>query len=151
MRKRLGLQRPIASPRQAYSLLEVALAVALVGGTLVPALRVVRDGLELSRTTDRHQLLANFAVAKLEEQLGVIATTWTSGQTTGSFTAEGFASLRYVAVRSDSPADGGIASRLMNVTVTVFDDANTNATLDAGERNTVFRTKVARLATYVAS
>ncbi len=137
--------------RRGYSLLEVALAVALVGGTLAPALALVRDGLELSRVTDRHQLIANFAVAKLEEELGKVATTWTAAQTTGSFAAEGFASLRYVASRSDSPAAGGITGRLMAVQVAVFDDTNGNAAQDAGERCTIFRTKVAKLATYAAS
>lgn len=139
------------SPRSGYSLLEVAMAIALIGGTLVPALALMRDAMELSGVTDRHQLIANFAIAKLEEELGVVATTWSSGQTTGTFAADGFASLRYVATRSDNPSAGGISARLMSVEVKVFDDANANGAHDADEKNAVFTTKIAKLATYVAS
>jgi hypothetical protein len=50
--------------------------------------------------------------------------------------------------RSDAPANGGIIGELMHVQATVFDDANGNAALNAGEEAVRFRTKMARLLTY---
>jgi hypothetical protein len=74
--------------------------------------------------------------------------TWTTGTTTGNFSADGYSTVRYIATRSDAPANGGLTNQLMHIQVTVYDDANGNSTLDASELAVRYRTKVAKLATY---
>jgi hypothetical protein len=123
-------------------------ATALVAGTLAPALAVMRDAMAASRESARRNLLATYAVQSLEYAAGITMQTWTTGTAAGNFATEGHAAIRYVLTRSDDPASGGLTGRLMHVQVTVFDDANGNATLDANEVNVRFRTKVARLLTY---
>lgn len=138
--------------RTAYSLLELVLAVALVGGTLVPALALMRDGMELSRTTDQRLLLSNYAVQKLEERLALVAAGWTTpvdDSTTGDLAADGFSSIRYIVTWSDLAANGGLPDQLMHITVTAYLDEDGDDTFDASEPSSVFRTKIAKLATYV--
>jgi type II secretory pathway pseudopilin PulG len=134
--------------RGAYSLVELIAATALVTGTLAPALAVMRDAMAVSRETARRNLLALYAVQVLEYSSGASMQGWTPGTTTGNFASEGHPAIRYVVTRSDAPANGGLTNQLMHVQTTVFDDANGNSTLDAGEESVRFRTKVARLLTY---
>lgn len=144
--------QPPSAPRRlrrGYSLLELTLAIALAAGTLAPALALLRDGMAVSRKTDEQLLLTNYAVRVLEERLAVVAAGWQEGAVTGSFVAEGFASLRYVVTSSDDPANGGVVDELMHVSVTTYIDQNANATQDAGELSCSFRTKVANLGAYV--
>jgi hypothetical protein len=134
--------------RHAFSLLEMAMASTLVAGTLVPTISVMRDAMAKSRDLNRRNLLANYAVSVLEAQTAVIMTNWTSSTVTGNFTADGHASVRYSAVRSDAPANGGLSDQLMHIQVTVFDDTDGDTTLDSNELSVLFRTKVARLQSY---
>lgn len=126
------------------------MAVVLVAGTLAPALSVMRDAIDLSYRTDQHQLLANFACALLEEQIALAGSNWSNASTSGSLATNGFPALRFTAVRSDQAVDGGIFGRLLAITVTVFDDENGDSLLGATERKAVFKTKLAKLATYDA-
>ncbi|HEX6962386.1 MAG TPA: hypothetical protein VF175_11000 [Lacipirellula sp.] len=134
--------------RRAFSLVEMIAATALVAGTLAPALAVMRDAMAASRETSQRNLLANYAVRQLEYSLGASMQTWSSGADTGSFASDGHSAIRYVVTRSDAPANGGLTGELMHIQVTTFDDANSNAALDAGEEAVRFRTKAARLLTY---
>ncbi|MEM8864810.1 MAG: hypothetical protein AAGF31_04620 [Planctomycetota bacterium] len=134
--------------RRAYSLLELVLAIALVGGTLAPAMSLIRSGLELSETTDQKALLANYAVSKIEEHLAIVAATWTSGTASGNFATDGFSSLRYEVTRSDAVADGGIVDELMHVQVTTFFDVDGDTLLDADEPQCHYRTKIGKFASY---
>jgi hypothetical protein len=133
---------------RAFSLLEMAMASTLVAGTLVPTISVMRDAMAKSRDLNRRNLLANYAVSVLEAQTAVIMTNWASSTVTGNFTADGHASIRYSAVRSDAPASGGLSDQLMHIQVTVFDDTDGDTTLDSNELSVLFRTKVARLQSY---
>lgn len=147
---------PQASPRHrrtachAYSLLELVLAVALVAGTLVPSLALIRQGLELSETTDQRALLTNYAVGKLEEQLAIVAASWTSGTATGDFAVDGHADLRFSVTRSDAVADGGLVGELMHVQVTTYLDEDGDDAQDAGEPSCGLRTKIGKFASYEA-
>ena len=76
-------------PRTGYSLLELVAAVALIAGTLVPAMELMRDGLQMSIETDRRVLLAGYGVSEMERLLGATAAVWTTGATTGDFAADG--------------------------------------------------------------
>ena len=131
-----------------FSLLEVVVASALMAFALVPALTLFRDGLRWSRDVDTRAKLLNYGVCKMEEQLAIVAATWTTGTATGDFSTDGHANVRYSAVRSDSAVDGGITSRLMAVTVTVYDDVDSDDTLDVGEMQLDFTTKIGKVASY---
>lgn len=134
--------------RKAYSLLEVMLASAICATALVPALALVRDGLALADTIDaRHQILL-CGVSKLEEQLAIVAATWSTGNIAGDFSAAGYAGIRFTATRSDSAANGGITGRLMNVSVTAYSDDNGNSAMDTSEMRTTLATKVSKLVSY---
>lgn len=141
-------RRPATRRRSAYSLVEMIAATALVGGTLAPALAVMRDALAASREGARRQLLANYAISVLESTAGGTMQNWTTGTTTGNCAADGHPAIRYTAVRSDAPADGGVTGLLMHIQVTAFDDENGNGVLNSGEESVRFRTKVAKLLSY---
>lgn len=132
-----------------FSLIEMLAATALVAGTLAPALAVMRDAMAVSREGVRRTLVANYAVQVLEGQSALVMQNWTTGTVTGTFAADGYATIKYSAVKSDAVANGGLVNRLMHIQVTAYDDANGNSTADAGEIRSMIRTKVARLASYV--
>jgi hypothetical protein len=126
----------------------MAMAATLVAATLVPTMAVMRDAMSKSRELSRRNLLSNYAVSVLEAQSAIAMTDWISTTATGSFTADGHPSIRYSAVRSDAPANGGISSELMHIQVTVFDDSDGDTTADANELSVLYRTKIANLQSY---
>ncbi len=133
-----------------YSLIELLLATALVGGTLAPALALIRDGIDVSNKTDQRQLLANYAVSKIEEHLAIAASAWTSTAQAGDFAADGFPNVRFTVTRNDGAAFGGITNQLMSIMVTTYIDEDGDDIQDASEPLTFYRTKVSKLATYAA-
>ncbi len=135
--------------RSGFSLLEMIAATALTAGTLAPALVVMRDAMAASRAGVRRMLVANYAAATLENQAALVMQNWARETVTGNFASDGYASIRYLAVKSDAPADGGIANRLMHITVTAYDDVDGDAVPDSNEAKVTIRTKVAKLASYV--
>ncbi|MCG8450751.1 MAG: hypothetical protein MI725_14370 [Pirellulales bacterium] len=134
--------------QRAFSLLEMAAALALIAGTLVPALAVVRDAMATSRETHRRNLLANYAVRILEDQSALVATNWVNATINGNFASDGHTNIRYTATKSDATADGGLVNQLMHVEVTVYDDADADMTLDTSELQETYRTKIAKLNSY---
>jgi hypothetical protein len=133
---------------KAYSLLEVVLASGICAAALVPALALMRDGMSLADTIDRRHLLLLYGVSKMEEQLAIVAATWTLGTASGDFAAEGHANIRYIATRSDDPASGGIADRLMSISVTTYSDDDGDDSLGAVEIRTTMTTKIGKLTSY---
>ncbi|MCI0492520.1 MAG: hypothetical protein L0Z07_06265 [Planctomycetes bacterium] len=132
----------------AYSLLEVVLASAICATAIVPALALVRDGVDLADNIDaRHQLLL-YGVCKMEEQTAVVAAGWVEGTIAGDFAAEGNPRIRFIVSRSDDSASGGIDQRLMGITVTTYRDDDGDGSLDAGELSTILKTKISKLASY---
>ena len=136
--------------RLGFSLLEVIAASALMALALVPALAIFRDGMALSRGVDTQELLLTYGVRELEDQLASTAAAWANGTSNGDCAGDGHASIRYTAVRSDNPVDGGITNRLMNITVTTYHDADNDDVMDASEQRVVMTTKLGRFATYEA-
>jgi hypothetical protein len=124
-------------------------ATALVAATLAPALAVLRDAMAASRQGARRGLVANYGSQILESQAALAMQSWSPGTSTGNFAADGYPTIKYIAVRSDAPANGGLTNRLMHIRVTVYDDADNDSSADAGELCTSIRTKVARLTSYV--
>jgi hypothetical protein len=133
---------------RAYSLLEVVLAAAICSTALVPALALLRDGMTLASLIDKRHLLLIYGVSKMEEQMAIAAATWSEASASGDFVTEGHANIRFIANRSDDPANGGIANRLMSISVTTYCDDDGDDTLDAAEANTTLTTKIAKLVTY---
>lgn len=136
--------------RAGYTLLEVVAASALTGGLLVASLALLRRAVDLSDLVDRQNLLETLCVAKLEETLNTTAATFTPSDVSGTFASQGFSSVRFRVIATDSGASGGITNRLMAVTCTVWNDANGDAALTAGENSVVLATKVAKMALYTA-
>ena len=131
-----------------FSLLEMVFATALLAGTLVPALAVMRDALTISRETTSRSLMANYAVQKLEEQMALGMGTWTNDTDANNFAGDGHPGIAFNSVRSDDPVDGGITGSVMHLEVTVFEDLDSDLIPDAGELTLKMRTKIAKLATY---
>jgi hypothetical protein len=94
------------------------------------------------------ELLTTLCSDKLEESMGTTIAAWSEAALAGDYAAAGYPLVRFRVDRSDDPADGGMADRLMAITATVWEDANSNGALDSGEPSVVFRTKVASLGGY---
>lgn len=136
-------------PRAGFSLLEMLAATALVAGTLAPALAVMRDAMSVSREAVQRQLVANYAVQVLESQSALVMQNWTNGTVTGNLSADGYATIKYTAVKSDAVASGGLVNRLMHIQVTAYEDKDADSVADSNEVKVSVRTKVAKLTSYV--
>jgi hypothetical protein len=134
--------------RRGYSLLEVVLASAICAAALVPALAVMRDGILTTETIDTRHMLLLYGVEQMEEQLAIVAAGWTQGSTSGDYAAEGHPNIRFEVSRTDNAGSGGIADRLMVVTVVAYSDEDGDDALDAAEPQTTLTTKLSKLATY---
>ncbi|HMO87076.1 MAG TPA: prepilin-type N-terminal cleavage/methylation domain-containing protein [Lacipirellulaceae bacterium] len=135
--------------RTGFSLVEMMAATALMAGTLAPALSVMRSAMAMSREAATRSLVANYAVQTLEAQSALAMQNWTNGTATGNFAGDGYPLVKFIAVRSDAPSNGGLTNRLMHIQVTAYEDVNGNSAADAGELKFSIRTKVARLNTYI--
>ena len=142
-----ALRRSLGA-RRGFSLVEMMAAIALMAGTLAPALVVMRDAMAVSRECVRRSLVANYAVQVLESQAALVMQNWTSGTVTGDFAADDDATIKYSAVKSDSPASGGLTNRLMHIQVTAYDDKDGDSAPDSNEVKASIRTKVAKLLSY---
>ena len=138
----------VSDRRRGHSLLEVLVASALMAVALVPALRLMRDGLGMARKVESRELLTTFCTSKLEEHLALVSAGWQTGNYSGDFSAEGHPNLRFGVTRSDSGGDGGISDQLMAVVATAWDDLDGDGSLDDGEPVVVLGSKVAKLASY---
>lgn len=135
-------------PHRGFSLLEMIAAAVLMTSILAPSLAVMRDAMAQSREMNARNLLASFAVQKLEEQASVSMLTWNNATDENNFAAYGHPEIGFNTSMSDDPANGGIVGQLMHIQVNVFDDKNGDLIPDAGELQVQFRTKVAKLNTY---
>lgn len=129
-------------------MLEVLVASSLMAVALVPALRLMRDGLRISREIEDRELLTTFCTSKLEEHLTLASAGWQTGNYSGDFSAEGYPHLRFEVTRSDSGGSGGIIGQLMAVVATAWNDLDGNGSLGSSEPAVVLGSKVAKLASY---
>lgn len=132
------------------SLLEVMVAGVLAAVALVPALKLMREGMGISREIETEELLTTFCVSKLEEHLAGASADWQTGTYDGDFSAEGYSRLRFSVQRSDAAGDSGITDQLMSVTALVWEDVDSSGTFDEGERSVVFASKASQLPDYLA-
>jgi len=133
------------------TLLELVAASVLLAAALVPALRLMRDGMQAGREIETAGVLNTFCISQLERHMVEGAAAWTTGTATGDFAAHGYPTLHYQVDRSDDAADGGIADRLMAITATVWQDDNNNDAWDSGELRVQYATKIAKMVGYQQS
>jgi len=138
----------VARRQGGHTLLEVAIAGALISIVLVPALALIRDGLGTSRQLQTREIVTSFCTDKLEEYLARASVEWTNGTSTGDFTADGHSEIRFSVTCSDDAGDGGITDQLMAVTATVWDDTDGDDALDADELTVVLAGKIAMMPSY---
>jgi hypothetical protein len=134
--------------RRAQSLLEVVAAATIIAVALVPALRMMRDSLRVSRDIETAELMTTLAVSKLEEQMALSSATWNLATSTGEYASLGRNDLRFNVTKSDAEAAGGVPDALMVLTVTVWNDENGNAGKEANEPGVTFATKISKLLGY---
>lgn len=132
----------------AYSLLEVVIATFLMGLALIPAMNFMTSAIHAGHELETWNRMNLMAVSKLEEQLSIAAADFLEGSDSGKFTDAGLNGIRYTATRSTSAVNGGITDQLMVLTVTVWDDENGNSTVDSGEPQVSYATKLASMTLY---
>ena len=104
--------------------------------------------MEQSRAIETRELATTLCVSTMEQRLAETSHAWDEGAFSGDFAAIGYGSLRYYVACSDAPADGGIDDRLMAIAATVWEDADGDAALDAGEIAVSMASKAAKLESY---
>ena len=134
--------------RRGFSLLETLMAGTVLAVVLVPALAAMKRALTIARDVETVQMTTTLCVSKMEEQLALAAHDFSTATVSGNFAADGYSNIRFTATRSDTALAGGIPDRLMAVSVTVWQDDNSNSALDSGEISTNLATKVASMAIY---
>jgi hypothetical protein len=134
--------------RSAQTLLELVAATTILAITLVPALRIMRDSLSISREIELANQMSSFCVSRLESQMAATSASWSTTNFNGDYTSEGYPSLNYSVTRNDTTASGGIPDALMVINCVVWDDQNGNNSLDAGEPNVNYSTKIGNFASY---
>ncbi len=134
--------------RGGNTLLELVGATTILTIALVPALKMMRDGMRVGRETEMANLMATLAASKLEEHLMRTAAAWNPGTVSGDFAATGYNNLKFAVVMSDDAADGGATDVLMAITSTVWDDRNDDDVWDAGEPRVFYASKQARNVAY---
>ncbi len=129
-------------------MLELIAATILMGTAMVPALRMVRDGMTVSRDNETRSLIVTFCASKMDEHLTLAAASWTTGTFTGNFSTEGYSTIKFKVVRDDAVSAGGVVGKLMSITTTVWYDTNGDGAVNTGEMSLVLATKVAKMALY---
>jgi len=142
------MPRLIKRRRLGTSLLELMLATSLTAMALVPALRLIKQGLKISGELETRHLTTTYCISKLEEQLCVAAATWSSATLNGNFSADGYSQLRYRVISSDTAPSGGIPDQLMAVSVVVWEDTDSDSNPDSTELQTTMSSKIAKMTTY---
>lgn len=134
-------------PRAGTTLLELTVASTILAITLIPALKLMRDSLRISRQLESREVMVTGCQTILEQQSFQIATQWAlaSGLDRSVGQQSGYSNVLIEYAATDSASDGGIASKLAVLTVSAWDDQNANSRRDATEIAVTFATKVARL------
>jgi len=134
--------------RNGNTLLELVAAGAVIAIGLVPALRLLRDTLAIGEEIEAADAMTTLCASRLEETLAKTCTTWNTSSESGNYASIGYPLLKYTVIKSDAAVDGGIPSQLVAVTVTVWDDVDSDGTLDSTEKKVQFASKLAKVASY---
>lgn len=134
--------------RRGNTLIELVAASTVLAIALVPALRLMRDALSVEEDIEYAAAMSTLCAGQLEQSLAKTSAAWNTATEGGSYSAIGYPRLKYSVTKSDAPANGGLTNRLLAITATVWDDADNNNVLDAGEKRVQFSSKLAKLAVY---
>lgn len=136
--------------RRGTTLLELVAASTVIAIALVPALRIMRDSLRVSRQLEVREAMATIAMSVLEQESARVSGQWTMQTIThrDPGRSSGYPSVIAVSTSSDSLAKGGIPGSLAVVNVTAFEDTNRTGSLDKNEPSITFATKIAGLTSY---
>ena len=136
--------------RRGTTLLELVAASTIIAIALVPALRIMRDSLRVSRQLEIREAMTTIAMSVLEQESARVSGQWAMQTTThrNAGKGSGYPAIIAISTASDSLAKGGIPGSLAVVSVTAFEDANRTGSLDNGESSITFATKVAELTSY---
>lgn len=136
--------------RRGTTLLELVAASTVIATALVPALRVMRDSLKISRQLEVREAMATIAMSVLEQESARVSGRWIMQTATHRQPGidSGYPSVIAFSNVSDSLSKGGIPNSLAVVSVTAFEDANRSGRLDNDEPSVTFATKVAGLTSY---
>jgi len=134
--------------RRGQSLMEVVAASTIIATAMVPALRMMRDSLKVSRDLETAGVMSSLCVSKLEEEMAITSAHWNTQTIAGDFSSEGHRDILFVITKSDEVADGGIKDALMAISVSVWQDKNGNASKDANEPGITYGSKISKLLGY---
>lgn len=134
--------------RTGQSMLELVAATTIIAITLVPALRLTRDGIVKMEQLERSEVRVALCSSKLEEELARTAASWNLTDVTGDFASEGRSELLFRVTKSDAVADGGSPDSLAVIQVTVWHDEDGGGDLDGDESRTLVATKLAKIISY---
>ena len=143
-------QRQRSLVRRGTTLLELVAASTVIAVALVPALRIMRDSLRVSRQLEVREAMATIAMSVLEQEASRVSGQWNMQTTTHRDPGRnsGYPSILAVSTTTDSTKGGGIPGSLAVVDVTAFEDSNRSGTFDANEPSIKFATKIAGLTSY---
>ncbi len=143
-------QRQARGFRRGTTLLELVAASTVIAVALVPALRIMRDSLRVSRQLEVREAMATIAMSVLEQEAARVSAQWNMQTTThrNPGRSSGYPSILAVSTTMDSLKSGGIPGSLAVVNVTAFEDSNRSGSLDADEPSIKFATKIAGLTSY---
>jgi prepilin-type N-terminal cleavage/methylation domain-containing protein len=130
--------------RAGYSLLEVVMAMVVVGLILVPTASLMAQALRGERTRVKRAELLQLANGKQAEFGHLARVNFQNRSEHGDFASRGHGDLQYTVTCSDSTTQGGIPGRLQSIIVVAWYDENANRTLDAAEPHVSLWTTVAR-------
>jgi hypothetical protein len=139
------------SRRRGNTLIELVAASAVLSIALVPALRIMRDAISVGDDLEYATAMSTLCANQLEQTLAKTAASWNTTAESGNYSSLGYSRLRYSVIKSDAPASGGLTNQLLAVTVTVWDDADSDAVLDSNEKKVQFSSKLAKIAAYNSS
>lgn len=127
--------------------MELIVASGILVLALVPALRLTRDGIKISRQLEISGAMATLCVSKLEEQLALSAANWGAATASGTF-APDYSMLHFHVSCSDALAAGGMPGSLLAINVTVWEDTNGDSAWNNGELRVQFASTLAKTVSY---
>ena len=130
--------------RDASSLLDVVMGMAVLSLILIPTAGLLRDVLSELRRQSVLAELELLAQGTQAECAMRVRQDFQAESSRGTYAANGFPELRFETNCSDSATRGGIPNRLMSIHVHAWHDVIRNRRRDPSEEETVLWTAIAR-------
>ncbi|MCD0461726.1 hypothetical protein [Roseiconus lacunae] len=134
--------------RAGQTMLELIAATTIISVAIVPALRLIRQRIEVSSDLRHYEWLHCRCVAKVEQAMARTSASWLMTTQQGVLGNVDRTPFRYALVTSDQPSAGGVPGKLAVIDVLAYRDQNRNGTFDSNEIKVRLATKVAKTLTY---